>query len=141
VDFRFEDLPALNACLNALSTLLLVAGWRQVRRRNLEAHRRFMLAAVTTSVLFLVSYVVYHSSGLVTRFRGEGAVRIVYFTILVSHTVLAAALPFLVGVTLVRALRERFDGHRRIARWTLPVWLYVSVTGVVIYGMLYRVEW
>ncbi|MHC4924288.1 MAG: DUF420 domain-containing protein [Planctomycetota bacterium] len=137
----FEDLPTLNATLNATSTVLLVAGWWHIRKGNRETHRKFMLAAVTTSVLFLISYGIYHSSGLVTRFPGTGMARVVYLSILLTHTVLAAAVPFMVAVTLVRALRERFDAHRKIARWTMPVWLYVSFTGVVIYWMLYRMEW
>lgn len=132
------DLPGLNALLNATSALLLVVGWSLIRRRRIVAHRRVMLAAVAVSIAFLVSYLVYHFQVGSVRFQGRGAVRALYFTILVSHTLLAAAVPPLVLVTLVRALRERFDRHRAIARWTLPIWLYVSITGVVVYWMLYR---
>ena len=133
-----RDLPALNAALNATSAVLLLVGWRLVRRGRLEAHRRAMLAAVASSTLFLVSYVVYHLHVGSVRFQGQGAIRAVYFTILITHTVLATAIVPLVLVTLVRALQARFDRHRRIARVTLPLWGYVSVTGVVIYWMLYQ---
>jgi len=132
------DLPAVNALLNASSAALLLTGYVLIRRGRRQAHRRVMLSAVACSTLFLVSYLVYHAHVGSVRFRGQGAVRPLYFTILVTHTVLAAAIVPLVGVTLVRALRERFDRHRRIARITLPLWGYVSVTGVVIYWMLYR---
>ena len=132
------DLPALNAFLNATSAALLVVGWSLIRRRRILAHRRVMIAAVAVSIAFLASYLVYHFQVGSVRFQGRGAERALYFTILVSHTLLAAAVPPLVLVTLVRALRERFDRHRAIARWTLPVWLYVSVTGVAVYWMLYR---
>jgi len=131
-------LPTVNACLNATSAVLLVSGFAAIRRKNVTAHRRFMLAALACSTLFLVSYVVYHVQVGSMKFTGEGWVRPVYFTILISHTVLAVAVVPLAIVTLVRALRERFDRHRRIARITLPVWLYVSVTGVVVYWMLYH---
>jgi uncharacterized membrane protein YozB (DUF420 family) len=100
-----------------------------------------MLTALACSVLFLVSYLTYHYHTGSTRFPGTGAVRTVYLSILLTHTILAAAVPFLAGITVYRALRGRFDRHRAIARWTLPIWLYVSVTGVVIYWMLYRVAW
>jgi uncharacterized membrane protein YozB (DUF420 family) len=133
-----RDLPALNAALNAASALLLFAGWRLIRRGRREAHRRAMLAAVGCSTLFLVSYLVYHAQVGSVRFQGQGALRAVYFTILITHTVLATAIVPLVLVTLVRALQARFDRHRRLARITFPLWGYVSVTGVVIYAMLYR---
>jgi uncharacterized membrane protein YozB (DUF420 family) len=133
-----RDLPALNAALNATSAVLLLLGYLAIRRGRKETHRRFMLAALTTSSLFLVSYVAYHLQVGSVRFTGQGPVRVVYFTILLTHTVLAAAIVPLVLVTLTRALRERFPQHRRIARLTLPLWAYVSVTGVVIYWMLYR---
>lgn len=139
MDLALTDLPALNALLNATSAALLVVGWALIRRRRIVAHRRVMFAAVAVSIAFLVSYLVYHFQVGSVRFQGRGAVRALYFTILMSHTLLAAALPPLVLVTLVRALRERFDRHRAIARWTLPIWLYVSVTGVVVYWMLYRI--
>jgi uncharacterized membrane protein YozB (DUF420 family) len=133
-----RDLPTLNAALNATSAVLLVAGWLLIRRGRREAHRRAMLAAVACSGLFLVSYLVYHAQVGSVRFQGQGTIRTVYFAILLTHTVLAAAILPLVLVTLVRALQQRFDRHRRIARVTFPLWLYVSVTGVVIYVMLYR---
>jgi uncharacterized membrane protein YozB (DUF420 family) len=132
------DLPALNAVLNTTSALLLLAGYRLVRSGRREAHRRVMLAALATSALFLVSYLAYHAQVGSVRFTGQGPVRAVYFAILISHTVLAAAIVPLVVVTLARALRGRFDAHRRLARYTLPLWLYVSVTGVAVYLMLYR---
>ena len=134
------DLPTVNAALNALSAALLVTGYLLIRRRRISAHRAVMIAAFSCSVLFLVSYLTYHYEVGSVRFQGTGAVRAVYFTILISHTVLAAAVPFLAVITLVRALRRRFDRHRAIARWTLPIWLYVSVTGVAVYWMLYRLE-
>ncbi|HVR69236.1 MAG TPA: DUF420 domain-containing protein [Vicinamibacteria bacterium] len=133
-----RDLPALNALLNATSAVLLFAGWRLIRRGRREAHRRAMLAAVGCSTLFLASYLVYHAQVGSVRFQGQGPLRTVYFTILITHTILATAIVPLVLLTLVRALQERFDRHRRLARITLPLWGYVSVTGVVIYVMLYR---
>jgi uncharacterized membrane protein YozB (DUF420 family) len=134
----FRDLPVLNACLNATSAVLLVWGLTLIRRKRIEMHRRVMLTAFGVSCLFLVSYVVYHYHAGSVRFQRTGAIRTLYLSILASHTVLAAAVPPLAIVTLTRALREKFDRHRRIARWTLPVWLYVSVTGVVVYWMLYQ---
>lgn len=136
-----RDLPTWNAALNATAALLLVAGFLLIRVRRIEAHRRVMLAAFGCSVLFLISYLVYHFEVGSVKFAGTGAARTVYLAILLSHTVLAAAVPVLAVVTLSRALARRFDQHRRIARWTLPIWLYVSVTGVVVYWMLYRVDW
>ena len=133
-----RDLPACNAALNATSALLLAAGYLAIRGGRREAHRRFMLAACSSSSLFLVSYLVYHFQVGSVPFAGRGPIRTVYFTILISHTILAVAIVPLVLVTLSRALRERFDAHRRLARLTLPLWAYVSVTGVVIYWMLYR---
>ena len=133
-----RDLPTLNAALNATSAILLFAGYVLIRRGRQEAHRRAMLAAVTCSALFLVSYLAYHAQVGSVRFQGQGWIRTVYFTILLTHTVLAAAIVPLVLVTLVRGLQQRFDKHRRIARVTFPLWAYVSVTGVVIYVMLYR---
>jgi putative membrane protein len=133
-----RDLPALNACLNAAAALLLSLGYVLIRQGRREAHRRVMLAAVACSALFLVSYLAYHAQVGSVRFQGQGKVRTVYFTILISHTVLAALIVPLVLATLVPALRGRFERHRRLARITLPLWAYVSVTGVVIYWMLYR---
>ena len=134
------DLPALNAILNASSALLLATGYVLIRRGRRDAHKRVMLAALASSTLFLTSYLVYHAQVGSVRFRGQGAVRTVYFTILLTHTVLAVAIVPLVASTLVPALRGRFDRHRRLARITLPLWAYVSVTGVVIYWMLYRLN-
>jgi uncharacterized membrane protein YozB (DUF420 family) len=133
-----QDLPAVNAALNATAAALLVWGYVLIRRRSIAAHRKVMLAAFATSVLFLCSYLVYHYSVGSVRFQRTGAIRTVYLSILLTHTVLAAAVPPLAIVTLSRGLRERYDKHRKIARWTLPVWLYVSVTGVVVYWMLYQ---
>jgi len=131
-------LPAFNAALNATAAALLVWGFTLIRRGRKLAHRRVMIAAFCVSVAFLVSYVVYHLHTGSVRFQRTGVIRTVYLSILLTHTVLAAAVPPLALVTLVRGLRGRFDAHRRIARWTLPIWLYVSVTGVVVYWMLYR---
>jgi uncharacterized membrane protein YozB (DUF420 family) len=133
-----SDLPALNASLNTASAALVSAGYVFIRRGRPRAHRNCMFAALLTSAAFLVSYLVYHARVGSVRFQGQGFVRAVYFTILASHTVLAVAIVPLVLVTATRALRERFDAHRRIARVTLPLWLYVSVTGVVVYWMLYQ---
>ena len=132
------DLPALNASLNAASAVFLALGYRNIRRRNIGAHRACMLAAFAFSTLFLISYVVYHAHIGSKPFPHTGWIRPVYYTILVTHVTLAATILPLALVTLYRAWRERFDRHRRIARWTLPIWLYVSVTGVVVYWMLYR---
>lgn len=133
-----HDLPALNACLNGTAALLLATGYYLIRRGRRDAHRRVMLGALACSALFLVSYLTYHAHVGSVRFQGRGPVRTVYFAILISHTVLAVAIVPLVAATLVPALRGRFDRHRRLARITLPLWAYVSVTGVVIYWMLYR---
>lgn len=132
-------LPHLNATLNFFSAVLLVSGFLFIRRRNIIAHRKCMLSACVTSILFLVCYVTYHSFYGSTAFKGEGWIRTVYFTILLTHTILAVVIVPLVLITLFRALRERFDAHRRIARWTLPLWLYVSVTGVIVYLLLYQI--
>jgi len=133
-----RDLPTLNACLNATAFVLLLAGYRLIRTGRREAHRRVMLLALATSCAFLVSYVVYHAEVGSVRFTGRGPVRILYFTILISHTILAVAIVPLVLVTVTRALRGRFDAHRALARTTLPLWLWVSASGVVVYWMLYR---
>ena len=130
--------PALNATLNGTSAILLVTAHGMIQRGRVAVHRRLMLAAVITSSLFLISYLYYHAHVGSVRFQGQGWSRPLYFTILISHTVLAALIVPLVVVTLVRALRARFDRHRVIARWTYPLWLYVSITGVVIYFMLYH---
>ena len=133
-----RDLPALNAALNASSAALLLTGWLLIRAGRREAHKRAMLAALACSTLFLCSYLAYHAQVGSVRFQGRGALRAVYFAILISHTVLAVAVVPWALVTVVRALQARFDRHRRIARITLPVWGYVSVTGVIVYWMLYR---
>ena len=136
--FQITDLPALNACLNATSTLFLLLAYRAIRRLEIARHRRLMIAAAVTSALFLASYLTYHARVGSVRFAGQGPVRSVYFAILISHTILAAAVPPLALRTLYLGLRRRDEKHRRIARWAFPVWLYVSVTGVVVYVMLYR---
>lgn len=133
-----SDLPALNASLNGLSAVFLTAGYRYIRKKNMPAHRVCMLAAFTVSTLFLISYVIYHAQVGSVRFQHQGWIRAVYFAILITHVALAAVILPLAIVTLSRALREKFDRHRRVARWTLPLWLYVSVTGVVVYVMLYH---
>lgn len=137
-EFSVADLPALNATLNGAATILLLAGYRFIRQRRIPAHRRTMLAAFSCSVIFLISYLIYHFQVGSVRFQGTGGVRTLYLSILLTHTVLAATIPVLAPLTLFRALSGRFDRHRRIARWTLPIWLYVSVTGVVVYWMLYQ---
>ncbi len=134
----FTVLPTVNAVLNATAAVLLAAGYRMIRRGRRQAHRRLMLAAFAVSALFLVSYLVYHYQVGSVRFRGTGPIRTVYFTLLISHTILAAAVPPLAVVTLWRALKGRLEAHRRIARWALPIWLYVSASGVAVYWMLYR---
>ena len=131
-------LPALNAALNASSAILLVAGFLCIRARKVAAHTVLMLAAFVVSTLFLVSYLFYHAHVGSVRFQGSGWIRPVYFTVLVSHTILAIVIVPLVLRTLLLAARKRFAHHVAIARWTLPLWLYVSVTGVVVYWMLYR---
>jgi putative membrane protein len=131
-------LPHLNASLNATSFCLLVAGLFLILRGRVAAHRACMLAALVVSTIFLVSYVVYHAQYGSMRFAGQGLVRPIYFSILITHVTLAAAIVPLVFVTVRRALRGDFERHRRIARWTYPLWLYVSATGVVVYLMLYR---
>jgi uncharacterized membrane protein YozB (DUF420 family) len=132
------DLPHLNAALNALSGALLTAGFLFIRRRRIGAHRACMIAAFCTSVLFLISYVTYHAQMGSRPFPGTGAVRALYFSVLIPHVVLAAAVLPLAIVTLRRGLRRDDLRHRRIARWTLPIWLFVSVTGVIVYLMLYQ---
>ncbi|MEX1129078.1 MAG: DUF420 domain-containing protein [Vicinamibacterales bacterium] len=135
---QLTDLPAVNATLNGISAVLLMIGYVLVRQRKLEQHRRVMIAAFSTSVLFLICYVIYHANVGSRRFPGQGPVRSVYFFVLITHIVLAALVPPMAIITLSRGLRARYDTHRRIARWTLPIWLYVSVTGVIVYVMLYR---
>jgi putative membrane protein len=136
---ELTDLPRLNACLNGLCGVLLVIGWWLIRQKRVQAHRVVMLAAVGVSALFLTSYLYYHFNVGVTRFQHTGLIRGVYLTILLTHTVLATATLPLVCKTLYHAARKQFDRHRKIARWTMPIWLYVSVTGVLVYLILY--EW
>ncbi len=135
-----HDLPALNAGLNSLSTVLLITGWFLIRNRRIAAHRAVMITALVTSSLFLTSYLIYHAQVGSVPFQGQGPIRKVYFAILITHTILAATVPFLAGITVWRAYKKRFDRHRAIARWTLPIWLYVSATGVVVYLMLYQMK-
>ena len=132
------DLPEVNATLNAISTLLLATGYIFIRRGQTQEHRLCMLAAFATSALFLASYLIYHFNVGSVAFTGQGTIRTVYFTILISHIILAIAILQMAIVTLLRALRGQLESHRRIAKWTLPLWLYVSVTGVVVYWMLYQ---
>lgn len=135
---QIQDLPALNATLNGLSAILLTTGYILIRRGHRGLHKRCMLAALTTSALFLVSYVIYHLNTGSRPFPGQGAIRLVYFVILITHVILAATILPLALITTARGLKDQYDRHVRIARWTLPLWLYVSVTGVVIYLMLYQ---
>ena len=135
-----SQLPALNAILNSVSAILLITGYFFIRQKNIKAHRTSMISAFVTSTLFLTSYLIYHFSKELgpTRFLGEGIIRPVYFFILITHTAIAIVIVPMVFVTFSRALKKRFDPHRKIARWTLPIWLYVSVTGVIVYLMLYQ---
>ena len=132
-----SDLPHLNATLNAISAVFLLTGYVLIRSGRIDAHRRAMVGALTASALFLVSYVVYHAQAGSRPFPGTGAIRVVYFAVLIPHVLLAAAILPLAIVTLRRGLRRDDARHRRIARWTLPLWLFVSVTGVIVYLMLY----
>jgi putative membrane protein len=134
----YSDLPHVNAALNSICTLLLITGFIFIRRHQITAHRICMTAAFFTSVLFLASYLVYHYHQGSVRFTGQGPIRFIYFIILISHIILAAVILPLVGLTLKRAFRGEFFLHKNIARWTLPLWLYVSVTGVIVYLMLYQ---
>jgi uncharacterized membrane protein YozB (DUF420 family) len=139
--FSIHDLPAVNATLNAVSGVLLLVGYALIRARRIEQHRAVMIAAFITSSLFLICYVVYHAEVGSVRFTRQGFVRPLYFTILVSHVTLAATVPPLAIITLSRGLKARYAEHRRIARWTFPIWLYVSVTGVLVYVLLYQPTW
>ena len=135
-----QDLPHINASLNALSAVLVVCGFACIRRKKVAAHKACMIAAVGVSVVFLVCYLTYHFQVGSVPFTGQGPIRFVYFSILLSHTVLAATLPILISITVHRAVKNRIPEHRRIARWTLPIWLYVSITGVIVYLMLYQLD-
>jgi uncharacterized membrane protein YozB (DUF420 family) len=132
------ELPTLNAALNSLSAVFLCAGYILIRAKSIRAHRASMLAAFGCSTLFLVSYLIYHYQVGSVPYKGQGWIRTLYFSILITHTILATAVVPLALLTLIRGLREKFPEHRRIARWTFPIWLYVSVTGVIVYLMLYR---
>lgn len=134
--FNYMILPPINAVLNGLTSVVLIAGLAAIKRKKIQLHQRLMTVALALSVLFLLCYVTYHGMAEHTAFGGEGAIAGVYYTILISHIVLAAAIVPLVLITVVRAWSQRFDKHRKIARITLPLWLYVSVTGVVVYLMI-----
>jgi protein SCO1/2/putative membrane protein len=133
-----HSLPAVNATLNATAGVLLLTGYTLIRRKKIQAHKRVMLTAFAVSIAFLVCYVIYHAQVGSVRYQKTGAIRGVYYSILITHTILAATVPVLAVITLRRALRGDFVRHRKIARWTFPIWLYVSLTGVVFYFMLYR---
>ena len=132
------SLPPVNASLNGACTILLICGFVAIRSGKIRLHRAFMIAAVACSGLFLVLYLYFHFHVGVVRFSGQGWIRPVYFAILISHTILAVVIVPLVLITLARALRKNFTQHRAIAKWTLPIWLYVSITGVIVYWLLYR---
>ena len=134
----YRSLPAINASLNALSAVILITGYALIRNRHRTAHQYAMVSAFAVSVVVLVCYLVYHYQVGSVRFPRTGAIRTVYLSILLTHTILAATVPVLSILTLTRAFQRRFPAHRRIARWTFPIWLYVSLTGVVVYWMLYR---
>jgi uncharacterized membrane protein YozB (DUF420 family) len=135
---NYTDLPAVNATLNAISFVFLVTGYVFIRRGQWQRHRACMISALVVSGLFLTSYVIYHLQVGSVPFRKTGWIRTVYFAVLIPHVILAAAIVPLILITVSRALSRRFDKHRRIARWTLPLWLYVSITGVIVYLMLYQ---
>lgn len=135
---QVTDLPAINAGLNTLALICLLAGWTFIRRRQIGRHKAAMLTATACSVLFLVSYLTYHYQVGSVRFPGSGWIRTLYLSILATHTVLAATVPFLAAVVLTMAFRQNFQRHKKIARWALPIWIYVSVTGVIVYWMLYQ---
>jgi uncharacterized membrane protein YozB (DUF420 family) len=136
-----RDLPALNAILNSCSALLLLTGYILIRSGRRNAHRNVMIAALVCSAVFLTSYLIYHAQVGSVRFPGTGTARTIYLSILLTHTILAAAVPVLAIITVVHAWKKRWAKHVRLAKWTLPIWLYVSVTGVVVYWMLYQMTW
>lgn len=136
-----HDLPAVNATLNGLAAVLLIAGWAFIKRGNIAAHRASMVLAVLTSAIFLASYMTYHTVHGSTPFPGAGVWRTIYFAVLVPHVILAIVMVPMILIVLNRALRGQFERHKRLARITLPIWIYVSVTGVLIYVMLYRISW
>src|ERR1051325_6589462 len=133
-----SDLPALNATLNGTSAILLMIAHNRIKQGKIPQHRALMISAFTVSCLFLISYLYYHANAGVVYFGGTGWVRPVYFILLTTHTILAAAVPVIATITLVLGLRGRYSKHRRIAKWTYPIWLYVSVTGVIIYFLLFQ---
>ena len=133
-----HDLPALNATLNGLSAVLLLVAHNRIKHGDRKRHRQLMIAAFTTSCVFLVSYLYYHFNTGVLKFGGEGIIRPIYFTLLTSHTILAVTVPVLATMTLRYGLKSQFVKHRRIAKWTYPIWLYVSATGVLVYFMVYQ---
>jgi len=133
-----HDLPAINAGLNGASALLLLIARNRIKHKAIAQHRALMIAAFSTSILFLISYLYYHANAGIVYFSGQGIIKSVYLTLLTTHTILAAAVPILATITLIRGLRRRDAKHRKIARWTYPIWLYVSATGVIIYFMLYQ---
>ncbi len=134
---EIRDLPTVNASLNGLATILLLYGYSLIRAGKREQHKKVMLSAFAVSAVFLVCYLVYHFNVGSVPYQGQGPMRTVYFTILISHVILAATVPVLTLLTLWRAFQQRFDKHKRIARITFPIWLYVSITGVIVYLMLY----
>ena len=134
-----NDLPAVNAALNALSAILLLTAHNRIKHGKREQHRTLMIAAYCTSIVFLISYLTYHFNAGVLHFSGQGWIRPAYFTLLTTHTILAAAVPVLATITLIRGLKNRVAKHRKLAKWTYPIWLYVSATGVVIYILLYQI--
>jgi uncharacterized membrane protein YozB (DUF420 family) len=136
--FSLSNLPTLNACLNATTFLLLLAGFYFIKQKNINAHKACMLSAMAVAVLFLTFYVIYHSQVGSVKFTQQGWIRPVYFTILISHTILAMAIIPLALTTMYRGLKNQLAKHVKIARWTLPIWLYISITGIVIYAMLYH---
>jgi uncharacterized membrane protein YozB (DUF420 family) len=136
-----HDLPAINATLNATSGVLLLVGWLLIRTRRIEQHRKFMIGAFAASSLFLVCYVIYHAQVGSVRFTRQGFVRPFYFTILITHVTLAFTVVPLAIISLSRGLARNYPQHRRIARWTFPIWMYVSVTGVLVYVLLYQPTW
>jgi uncharacterized membrane protein YozB (DUF420 family) len=133
-----HDLPTLNAVLNGTAAILLAIGYTLIRNGKRTAHKRVMIAAFCTSILFLIDYLIYHAQVGSVHYPHTGALRIIYFTILISHTLLAVTVPVLAIMTLRRALKGEFARHRKLAKWTWPIWMYVSVTGVIVYLMLYQ---
>ena len=133
-----HTLPAVNATLNATAAVLLLTGYTLIRRKKIQAHKRVMLTAFTVSIAFLICYLIYHAQVGSVHYPHTGAIRVVYYSILITHTLLAVTVPVLAIITLSRALKGDFVRHRKIARWTFPIWLYVSVTGVIVYLMLYQ---